>query len=189
MHTSPSGKVYIGITCRPASVRWKSDGSGYKGHSYFWNAIQKYGWENFKHEILLCGLSRAEASEKEREYIALYRSNDESFGYNLTSGGEAGYNLSLAALEKQSAGVRRKWNDPDYRNKVVQSCGCKGCHWHLSEKTKAKMRKPKSEETKARMRRPKSEETRQKMREAKRKYFDSMTPEQRKQIFGTKAKK
>ena len=48
-HTSPNGKVYIGITCKPTKARWKN-GKGYKNNDYFYNAILKYGWENFSHE-------------------------------------------------------------------------------------------------------------------------------------------
>lgn len=189
MHTSPIGRVYIGITCRVVARRWGHNGVGYKNHPYFWKAIQKYGWDNFKHEILLIGLTKDEASRKEKEYIALYRSNNKSFGYNLTSGGEAGYELSQDAVQRQSDGLKRKWMDLEYREKVIRSCGNKGCHWRLSEETKEKMRKPKSEETKAKMRKPKSDETKKRMSEAKRKYFDSMTPEQRKQVFGTRGQR
>ena len=41
-HTSPSGKIYIGMTCQKPKDRWGKDGNGYKGQP-FYNAIQKYG--------------------------------------------------------------------------------------------------------------------------------------------------
>lgn len=85
-HTSPSGKVYIGIT-KNINERWGCQGKKYKGSNRIWYAIQKYGWDNFKHEIIMDGLTREEASEREKEYIAMYNSTDERFGYNLTSGG------------------------------------------------------------------------------------------------------
>ena len=88
-HTSPSGKVYIGIA-KDVKHRWRNNGSGYKGSNRIWYAIQKYGWDNFKHEIIMDGLTREEASEREKEYIALYNATDERFGYNLTSGGYDG---------------------------------------------------------------------------------------------------
>lgn len=50
-HTSPSGKVYIGITSRQPEQRWLN-GNGYKDSPKFYNAIKKYGWDNFNHEIL-----------------------------------------------------------------------------------------------------------------------------------------
>ena len=50
-HTSPSGKSYIGIT-KQGKKRFGKDGNGYKKQRKFYNAIQKYGWDNFKHEII-----------------------------------------------------------------------------------------------------------------------------------------
>lgn len=52
-HTSPSNKVYIGITSQEPERRWKN-GNGYKKNLYFTKAIKKYGWDNFAHEILWC---------------------------------------------------------------------------------------------------------------------------------------
>lgn len=85
-HTAPNGKVYIGITCQNPLHRW-CNGNGYKGNTHFYNAIKKYGWNNFKHEILFEELTANEAAEKEIELIAKYKSNNIQFGYNLTSGG------------------------------------------------------------------------------------------------------
>lgn len=90
-HTSPSGKVYIGITQQKPEYRWNC-GKGYKLQQYFYNAIQKYGWDNFKHEILFEGLSKEEACQKEIELIAEYKSNNPEFGYNQSIGGESGSN-------------------------------------------------------------------------------------------------
>lgn len=88
-HTTPSGKVYIGITTKSVEERWLN-GRGYRRNEHFWNAIQKYGWNEIKHEILAIGLSKEEATEAEKMYIALYRSHDIKHGYNLTLGGETG---------------------------------------------------------------------------------------------------
>ena len=88
-HTSPSGKVYIGITSSPVNRRWQN-GKGYRQHRYFNAAIQKYGWQNFTHEILFSNLSKYDACEKEKELIMLYNSTDRRFGYNQSTGGESG---------------------------------------------------------------------------------------------------
>lgn len=87
-HTSPSNKVYIGITKQNPVKRW-DNGSGYSNNEYFQRAIKKYGWNNFKHEILFTGFTKDEATQKEIELIAFYKSNDRNFGYNISSGGEA----------------------------------------------------------------------------------------------------
>lgn len=91
-HTSPSKKVYIGITKRDPKKRWES-GNGYKCNKYFYSAIQKYGWENFSHEILLQGLTKSEAEKEEIRLIKEYKATDPLFGYNLRNGGSlAGFN-------------------------------------------------------------------------------------------------
>lgn len=105
-HTLPreiSGKdndmVYIGITrCKPIK-RW-SNGKGYKNNDYFWRAIQKYGWNNFLHEVLFEGLSCNEAGQKESELIAKYKSNQNEFGYNFQSGGTSGYIYTESTRQK-----------------------------------------------------------------------------------------
>jgi group I intron endonuclease len=89
MHTSPSNKVYIGITC-DVKHRWRNHGEGYKGGTRIYYAIRKYGWENFKHEILFTSLTREEACSKEIELIAQYKSTDAEYGYNLCAGGKLG---------------------------------------------------------------------------------------------------
>lgn len=88
-HTSPSGKIYIGITKTTPEKRWKS-GRGYESNRFFYRAIQKYGWENFKHEIIAEGLSQGEASEAERRLIAEYDSTNPEKGYNIEAGGLSG---------------------------------------------------------------------------------------------------
>ena len=84
--TSPSGKVYIGMT-QDIRHRWRGNGNGYKGSTRIWSAIQEYGWDNFKREIVFEHLSESEACEKEIELIAQYKATDLEYGYNLESGG------------------------------------------------------------------------------------------------------
>lgn len=45
VHTSPSGKKYVGVTSQYPNARWRN-GKGYKSSPAFNNAIQKYGWDN-----------------------------------------------------------------------------------------------------------------------------------------------
>lgn len=89
-HTSPSGKVYIGQTCQSEAKRFRHDGTGYTGSPYFYSAIKKYGWNNFKHEVLESNLTKEQADEKEIEYISMYKSCDKRYGYNMSTGGEHG---------------------------------------------------------------------------------------------------
>lgn len=86
MHISPSGKKYIGITCRKPKKRWNY-GKGYVGNDYFTKAIEKYGWNNFDHIILCVGLTREQASELEIRLIEVYDTTNREKGYNLDGGG------------------------------------------------------------------------------------------------------
>lgn len=100
LHTSPSGKYYVGITSQKPEDRWR-DGKGYKGSPYFNHAIKKYGWDNFKHEIIVNNLSEEEAKNFEKLFIKQLKSNDEKYGYNLTAGGDGSYGLSPSEETKQ----------------------------------------------------------------------------------------
>ena len=84
-HTSPSGKFYIGITGQDTERRWRRGGSGYKPRKdyscRFYNAILKYGWDNFKHEILYDNLTKEEAEKIERELIDKYDLTNPEYGY------------------------------------------------------------------------------------------------------------
>lgn len=88
-HVSPSGKRYIGVTCRKPERRWDR-GFGYKENEYFTRAINKYGWDSFEHLILFTGLSWKEASDVEIELIAKYETTNRSKGYNIDYGGLSG---------------------------------------------------------------------------------------------------
>lgn len=87
-HTSPNGKVYIGITAQQPERRWQN-GYGYIRNSHFTYAIQKYGWNNFKHEILEMNLSYKEACDKEKFYIKTYNSTNSEYGYNISKDGDS----------------------------------------------------------------------------------------------------
>lgn len=104
-HTSPSNKVYIGITGFDPSYRWLNNGRGYKHQTVFFNAIIKYGWINFKHEILYEKLSKEEALDKEEELIRHYESYDRRFGYNISLRGSLIQSNTINSERKNS---RRK---------------------------------------------------------------------------------
>lgn len=88
-HTSPSGKVYIGITCQRPETRWNG-GNGYEHSPHFSAAITRYGWENFLHEILAEGLTREDAEAMEVALIAEYDATNRAKGYNADKGGSTG---------------------------------------------------------------------------------------------------
>lgn len=106
-HITPSGKVYIGITSKAVEKRWLN-GRGYRRNEHFWNAIKKYGWENIEHKILATGLTKEEATEAEKMYIALFSSHEPKHGYNLTEGGETGIVHTIESRRKLSESKKGK---------------------------------------------------------------------------------
>lgn len=122
-HTAPNGKCYIGVTKNSMEHRAQG-GRGYVGNHAFYNAIQKYGWENFSHEILESDLTPEEASEKEKEYIKWYRSLSTENGYNIETGGLTHFRLSEETKRKLSLARKGKPMPPrgeEYRKKLSAS--------------------------------------------------------------------
>lgn len=88
MHTCPNGKKYVGITRRAVKRRWGTNGQCYKEHNkHFYDAVQKYGWENITHEIILENATKDEAERIEIFLIATYDTTNREKGYNHASGG------------------------------------------------------------------------------------------------------
>ena len=111
LHTNKANdKKYVGITSRDrVEQRW-CEGRGYKSNPRFFSAIKKYGWDGFIHEVLFDGLTEAEAKSKESELISLLNTQDGSYGYNMTSGGEGspGCHPSEETRRKLSASRMRE---------------------------------------------------------------------------------
>lgn len=84
-----NNKLYIGIS-KNVKVRWKNDGKSYKECKYFYRAIQKYGWNNFEHIVLINDISKELACIIEKELIKKYNTQNSNYGYNIASGGFGG---------------------------------------------------------------------------------------------------
>lgn len=97
-HISPNGKSYIGITKQKPERRFQN-GYGYKTQIAFSRAIEKYGWENFKHEILEEKLTEKEACEREAYYIEKVFNSFAPNGYNTREGGTTGRNTVLPVIQ------------------------------------------------------------------------------------------
>lgn len=143
-HTTPSGKVYVGITNQKPEYRWQN-GNRYKNNEHFYRAILKYGWENIEHEIMENGLTRQQACDLEIELIAKYDSTDPDKGYNNSIGGEygaLGVHRSAETRLKMSESMKGA-NHPNYgkhrsaetRRKLSESHKGK----HLSHETRRKL--------------------------------------------------
>lgn len=132
-HTTPSGKVYIGITRQEPTKRW-NNGKGYYYNVHFNRAIKKYGWENIKHEILVSDLTKEEASDYEKMYISIFNTTDSEYGYNMTSGGEIGYQLTDDS--KNNLSKAHKKINKDGRNKKRNIGGKNPCSKTIYQYTK-----------------------------------------------------
>lgn len=97
-----NGKQYVGQTKLPVEIRWGKNGQKYKGSIYFYNAIQKYGWHNFSHEIIADNLTLDEANTLEKLLIEKLQTRNPNFGYNISYGGD---NKTITDITKQ------KWRD------------------------------------------------------------------------------
>lgn len=118
-HTSPHGKVYIGITQQRPEKRWKR-GLGYKYNPCFFNAIKKYGWDNFKHEILAEALDKEQAEEMEVRLIREYQSFDRNKGYNIALGGNAPSPVE-ETKEKMRKATLAFWSDEENRKAICNA--------------------------------------------------------------------
>lgn len=101
-------KKYIGITKQKPKDRWDS-GCGYKNSTHFKNAIQKYGWNNFKHIIIGKGLTKEEAEYFEILLIKVWESNNKKFGYNIASGGNVSQGMTEETKLKASETRKGKY--------------------------------------------------------------------------------
>lgn len=117
MHTNKiNGKKYIGQTCQKPEDRFRKDGIGYIGSRVFYNAIRKYGWNNFYHEILFTNLTLEQANIVEQALIFVYKTTDRRFGYNLESGGKNHImsEESKELLRQSKKGTQNGVNNPFY---------------------------------------------------------------------------
>ena len=131
-HTSPSGKCYIGITNQKPENRWGHNGFNYVikkkdekfKHPYFANAILKYGWDNFSHEILHENLSKEEACSLEQKYISMYKEGGKS--YNISDGGEGnwGYKFTDEQRKRMSEAQKgKKQSQETIAKRVAKNTG------------------------------------------------------------------
>lgn len=150
VHTAPNGKVYVGITSQRPKLRWQN-GKGYKTNKHFTSAINKYGWDNFTHEVIADGYTQEQAEQKERELITLYNSANKLYGYNRALGGHA-----------LSAESRKKISDTRKERITLGLIETK-CGRHLSKETKKKI----SESQKGKPGRAWTDEQKEKLRKSK----------------------
>lgn len=115
-YTSPSGKVYIGQTCRERKRRnefLRKDGRYTRG-SFIEEARKKYGPENFRYEVLFSieGNDKEEVVKVlnywEEYYISEYNSTDRRFGYNMAKGATCNVGIVLSDESRKRLGEKSR---------------------------------------------------------------------------------
>ena len=155
-----NGKIYIGQTCQKPEYRW-NHGEGYKESPYFYQAIKKYGWDNFEHIILFEGLTASEANQKEIDLIKEYNTMNENFGYNCQAGGQSRV-INNATREKNRQHAVKMWQNPEHKLYMSQI---------MKEKWKDPKYRKKQEEYRKNQHHTISEEGRKKISEARKAYI------------------
>ena len=132
-HTNKvNGKKYIGQTCDVID-RWRCNGKNYFSSLKFFNAIKKYGWDNFEHVILYENLTLEEANKVEAELIEKYNTIEN--GYNIKPGGENS-TMSEESKKKMSETLKRGYIEhPERKEKISKAK--KGSH--MSEEHRKKI--------------------------------------------------
>ena len=112
-----------------APRRWGKDGKGYETQQLMWHAIQKYGWNNVKHIVILSNVELEVALETEKALIAKYNTQCSEFGYNVSNGGDtnAGYHHTTAYkenLRRAMLGRYKGENSPCYGTHLSKEQRC-----------------------------------------------------------------
>lgn len=134
-HTAPNGKGYVGYTSMKPEHRW-NNGKSYKTTTYFQSAIQEFGWENFKHEILLTTRTK-EMAKKAEEAMIIGCNTLWPNGYNDSLG------LKRSEREKRLISLKTKGSNNGHFGKqhteeAKRKIGeknrgtLKGSHWYTN---------------------------------------------------------
>lgn len=138
-HTNlTNGKIYIGITSVSPAKRW-AGGTGYKNKQpIFFNAISKYTWDGFRHEVLQPDgtwtahyrnmpynasnfMEQETAEDFERFFIDYYHTFIDDplcHGYNMTTGGGVTL-MSESSRKKMSKNMALRFaKNPELRDVI-----------------------------------------------------------------------
>lgn len=127
-------KMYVGQTVsKNVNDRWCRHryNAKQKTNHPLYNSINKYGLANFKFESICSAFSLDNLNFLEKYFIEYYKTMDEYFGYNLTSGGD---NKRYSEASKLKISISQKIRLAKIPKKVKVYKGHK-----KSEETKRKM--------------------------------------------------
>lgn len=102
-------KIYVGQTSQALKQRWSRHQKPYphRRKSYLYNAIIKYGKENFEVISLVTVQTKQEMDFYEKALIKFLDARNPAIGYNLTDGGGMlGFKLSEETKQKMSDHIK-----------------------------------------------------------------------------------
>jgi len=111
--TSPTDRVYIGVTSNLSKRKSAYRGKDCKSQSLLFKSIEKYGFDNLNFEIIdnFDG-TISEAKSKEMFWIRTFMSNyckyPEIRGMNLTDGGQGTFGYKLSDAQKEAISIKNK---------------------------------------------------------------------------------
>ena len=116
-----NNKIYVGQTWGTCQDRMGKDGSFYKNSIYLYNAINKYGADNFEYKHLAYCEKQEDADLMEEYYINLYNSKDHDIGYNIKGGGSVGKHSSetIEKMSKTQKEIASKWTPEELAKRVA----------------------------------------------------------------------
>lgn len=134
-----TGKRYIGQTRNKPEYRWHQHIRGKNNsNSYLKKALETYGVEHFKFEVLIKCSSLEELNQSEIEFIKQYNTLAPA-GYNLVSGGKGRVGLSEETRTRMSIGAKKR-GIPEEQLKRMQENREPGV-WTEERKAKASAEK------------------------------------------------
>lgn len=187
-----NGKVYIGSTndvgIRLRNHKYHAHTSKKYRHYYIYQAMNKYGWDNFKFEVIEeCCVLPIIRNERENYWINFYNTLDKEFGYNMRLADNKV--ISDDTINKmRQAKLGKKHTDEQNKNKSKIMTGNKRSLGHKhTQQAKDNMGKShigskRSAETKARMSlaqtgKIRSEESKRKQSETRKRLYNAANSE------------
>lgn len=142
-----NGKIYVGKSKNPASrfvkhikiaETFSSDDNHFQA---IHGAIKKYGKEFFILDIIeMCDLSNV--NDRGKYWISLLKTQDKNYGYNLTGGGDGGFQMSEEGKQKRRMKMLGRKHSEEHKKKISESNKGK----IISEEARRKISKANSNE-------------------------------------------
>jgi len=168
-----NNKIYIGQTIRSFLWRYNEYKSDFFNKSksnniYLYNSFVKYGFDNFKFEIIDTANSIDELNEKEIKYIKQYKTTDRNFGYNLHDGGRN--SLLSEETKKKMSDIRKGKPRPNgWVEKAIAPAGSEEAKKYGRPKTDEERKYLSENSPKYWLGKKRDEETKRKVSETKKK--------------------